>query len=458
MSQGTPAVGAQRGAQHGMAIFSLIWFGQVISLLGSGLTEFGLGVWVFQRTGAATDYALIALCISLPQVLVAPLAGTVVDRTDRRLVMLLSDSGAAISTLMVALLAWTGQLETWHVYAAVLAVQYPAYAALVSQLVPQERLGRANGMIEMAWSGSMIAAPLLAATLIEYVSLSGVLVVDLLTFCVGAGTLLLARTPGGIVAEAASSADGDATPSFMAQTREGWQYLATRRGLTGLLTFSAIISLSAGSFNALFVPMVLSTETPAVLGGLASIGGLGMLAGGLLLAAWGGPRRRMVGVIGASLLFGVALTVIGMQPSWLALAVAVAVYFGCQPFLNGCEQTIWQTTVPLGLQGRVLSVRRAVEHGAAMVAYLVAGPIADHLVSPLLAPGGVLTSTVGTLIGTGPGRGIGLLLVVMGLVALLVTLVGSLLPRIRQVEDDLPAASDEVPGLAVEQVRLEPAA
>ena len=276
---------ARRGTQRGMTIFSLIWFGQVISLLGSGLTEFGLGVWVFQRTGAATDYALIALCISLPQVMVAPLAGTVVDRIDRRLAMLLSDSGAALSTLIVAMLAWSGQLETWHVYAAVLAtstfaaMQYPAYAALVSQLVPPERLGRANGMIEMAWSGSMIAAPLLAATLIEHVSLSGVLVVDLLTFCVAAGTLMLARVPGGAVVKAVP---GEAT-TFVTDTREGWAYLATRRGLTALLGFSVVVSLSAGSFNALFVPMVLSTESTVVLGGLASIGGVGMLAGGLLL-------------------------------------------------------------------------------------------------------------------------------------------------------------------------------
>src|SRR5215216_4030687 len=193
-------------ARHGMLIFSVIWLGQVISLVGSGLTEFGLGVWVFQRTGAATDYALIALCISLPQVLVTPLAGTLVDRVDRRLVMLLSDSGAALSTLMIALLAWGGQLEPWHVYAAVLAtstcaaVQYPAYAALLTHLVPPERLARANGMVEMAWSASLIVAPLIAATLIELISLPGLLLVDLLTFAVGVGTLLLARIPGGAVA------------------------------------------------------------------------------------------------------------------------------------------------------------------------------------------------------------------------------------------------------------------
>ncbi|MCC6179609.1 MAG: MFS transporter [Chloroflexi bacterium] len=429
--------------RQGMWAFGLIWIGQVVSLVGSGLTEFGLGVWVFQHTGAATDYALIALCISLPHVLVAPLAGTLVDRTDRRRVMLLSDSAAALSTLAVALLAWGGRLEVWHVYAAVLAtstcaaVQYPAYAALVMQLVPKEHLGRANGLVELAWSASLIVAPLAAAALIAVVGLPGVLMVDLLTFGVGFGTLLLARVPSHAPERIAEpDAMPDATP-FGVRVRAGWAYIAARPGLAGLLVFSAVMSLSAGTFNALFAPMILSTEPASVLGGLASLGGCGMLTGGLLLAAWGGPRRRIVGVIGTSLLFSLALVVIGAHPSWLALAVAVVLYFGCQPVLNGCEQTLWQSAVPDHLLGRVLSARRAVEHGVATLAYLGAGPLADRLVEPLLAPGGVLAPTVGAIIGVGAGRGIGLMLVVMGLVALLTTIASGLSARLR-VEDGLP--------------------
>ena len=445
--------------RHGMLTFGLIWLGQVISLVGSGLTEFGLGVWVFQRTGAATDYALIALCISLPQVLVAPLAGTVVDRADRRLVMLLSDCGAALSTLTIALLAWSGSLEPWHVYAAVLAtstcaaVQYPAYAALVAHLVPSERLSRANGMVEMAWSASMIVAPLIAAALIELVSLPGLLLVDLLTFGIGVGTLLLVRVPAGTV-----EPTGDrAVEGFLTQTREGWRYVTSRPGLTGLLVYSAVVSLGAGTFNALFAPMVLSSQSAGVLGGLASVGGCGMLAGGLVLTAWGGPRRQVVAVIGAGLTFGLAMAVIGAQPSWLGLAVVVGVYFGCLPILNGCEQTIWQRTVPTRLQGRALSLRRAVEHGAAMIAYLVAGPVADRLVEPLLAPDGALVPTIGALIGTGPGRGIGLLLVLMGLVTVLTALGAGLSRHIRRIEDEQPSA-ETVAASAVMTPALEPAA
>jgi hypothetical protein len=138
--------------------------------------------------------------------------------------------------------------------------------------------------------------------------------------------------------------------------------------------------------------------------------------------------------------------------------MAVGVYFGCLPLLNGCEQTIWQRAVPSGLQGRVLSIRRAVEHGAAIVAYLVAGPIADRLVEPLFAPGGALAPTVGAILGTGPGRGLGLLLVVMGLVALLATLVASLSARIRSIEDEQSVTAGDTPVATAAEPVLEPAA
>ncbi|MCC7367394.1 MAG: MFS transporter [Chloroflexi bacterium] len=423
-----------------MATFSVIWLGQVVSMVGSGLTEFGLGVWVFQRTGAATDYALIALCISLPQVLVAPLAGTIVDRADRRRVMLLADCGAALSTLVVAALAWGGQLQTWHVYATVLAtstcaaLQYPAYAALMARLVPTRHLGRANGMVEMAWSGSLIVAPLLAAALISWVSLPGLLLVDLATFGVGVATLMLARIPGGARPEPVQAASHHRA-GLMAELREGWGFIAERPGLRGLLVFSTLVSLSAGTFNALFAPMILSTESASVLGGLASAGGCGMLAGGLLLTAWGGPRRRLLGACGASILLGLAMVTIGWHPTWIVLALAVGLYFGTLPFVNGCEQTIWQAATPDGLQGRVLSVRRAVEHGAAMLAYLAAGPLADRVLEPLLASSGTLASSVGVWIGTGPGRGIGLLLVVMGLLAVATALAAVRSRRLRSLED-----------------------
>jgi MFS family permease len=442
---------APRGANGGLAIFGLIWFGQLVSLIGSGLTEFALGVWVFQRTGAATDYALTAFFITLPHVVAAPFAGALVDRWDRRRVMLLSDCGAALSSLAVALLAWSGRLEVWHVYGAVLVTstcatfQFPAYATLVTQLVPKQHLGRANGMVETASAVGWIASPLLAGLLMGAISLSGIILLDAATFLVGVSLLLVARVPKREAGDARDVPSG----SLFRQAASGWTYIAARPGLRGLLTFFVIVNFSVGLFNALFVPLVLSFAPTAVLGTLVAIGTSGLLVGGLLMTAWGGPRRRVNGILGLGLPFGLCILAIGLQPFAPLIAVAAFLYYLCQPVINASDQAIWQSKVAFDVQGRVFATRRAIEHAAALLAYLVAGPLADRLFSPLLAADGALAASLGPLVGVGPGRGIGLLFVLMGLVALLATAWGYTSPRVRRIEDELPdTLVEEAPPLA----------
>ena len=145
----------QQTAPRGMLTFSTIWFGQLISTIGSGLTAFALGVWVYQREQSVTLFALTLLAATLPNVLLSPIAGALADRWNRRTVMILSDVGAGLSTLSIALLFFSGQLQTWHVYVAVAAnaafnsLQWPAYSAATTMLVPKEHLGRAGGMVQI---------------------------------------------------------------------------------------------------------------------------------------------------------------------------------------------------------------------------------------------------------------------------------------------------------------------
>ena len=177
--------------------FLIIWLGQVVSLVGSGLTSFALGVWVFERTGSATQFALIGLSAVLPRVLLSPLAGAIVDRFDRRRVMILGDLGAGLSTLVVVLLLYTARLEIWHIYllsavsAAFGTVQWPAFAATTSLLVSKKNLGRANGMVQFGLAASEILAPAMAGVLVGLIQLEGVILIDVVTFVFAVGTLLL---------------------------------------------------------------------------------------------------------------------------------------------------------------------------------------------------------------------------------------------------------------------------
>jgi MFS family permease len=437
-----------RSVNGGLLIFGLIWLGQLVSLIGSGLTEFGIGVWVYQRSGSATEFALIAFFTTLPHVVVSPLAGALVDRWDRRWVMIGSDCGAALSSLTVALLAWSGNLQVWQVYLAVfvtsscVAFQFPAYASLVTHLVPKAQLGRANGLIGLAWSAGLIAAPPLAAALLGRVGLTGLILLDLVTFLVGVSTLLVARVEG----PAAVSRPAATGTSLLREVGAGWSYIASRPGLRELLIIFVPVNFTVGLTNVLFAPLVLSFAPPEVLGTIVAIGaGGGFLVGSLLMTAWGGPKRRVLGILGPGPLLALGLLALGLWPSAPLIAIAGFLYFVCQPIINSCDQTLWQSKVAREVQGRVFATRRAIEHAAVLLAYLVAGPLADQVFNPLLTPSGPLATSVGLVLGVGPGRGIGLLLVLLGLVTLLALAWGALSPRVRQIDRELPDIDRDLP-------------
>ena len=424
-----------------MTTFLLLWFGQAISLLGSGLTSFALGVWMFERTGSATYVALIGLCAVLPRVLLSPLVGTFIDRWDRRTVMILSDAGAGCSTLFIASMLATGRIEVWHIYLAVAvsaafgAVQWPAYTATTTLLVPPEQLGRANGMMQLAQAASDVLAPALAGVLVQRIGLQGVIFIDVTTFVFAVVTLLLVRFPR-LAAPAVQ--DTESKESFWQQVTYGWTYINARPGLRGLLLFSTVVNFLWGMVGALITPLILTFTTSTNLGLIISIAGGGMLLGSLAMSAWGGPRRRIHGVLRFEFLSGLCFILIGMRPAFWPIALGV---FGAHctiAVIFGSNQTIWQRKVAPEVQGRVFATQQMVGKAAMPLAYLLAGPLAEWVFEPLLADGGALATSVGALVGTGPGRGIGLLFVVMGVVKMVVALAGSFNPRVRLIEDELP--------------------
>ena len=438
----------QNVAPRGLQTFLLIWFGQLISLTGSGLTGFALGVWVYQRTGSVTQFALISLFTALPGIAFSPIAGALVDRWDRRRAMILSDSGAGLCTLSVALLLLAGRLEVWHIYVAMAlsstfsAFQWPAYSAATTLLVPKQHLGRASGMVQIAEATAQIASPVLAGTLMGVIRIQGVILIDFATFLFAVFTLLVARVPGPETTSEGKAGQG----TLLREATYGWTYIRARPGLLGLLLFFAASNFATGIVQVLFTPLVLSFTTVAVLGLLLSIGGLGFLAGSLTMSVWGGPRRRVYGILGSNLLMGAVLFAAGLPPRAWILGVAAFLAFFSLPITNGCSQAIWQSKTAPDVQGRVFAVRRMIAWASLPLAYLIAGPLADQVFEPLLAEGGLLASSVGPIIGVGTGRGIGLLYIILGSTILLATPVAYLYPRLRLVETELPDfIADEAP-------------
>jgi len=282
-------------AAPGTRAFLMMWTGLTVSLLGSALTAFALGIRIFQQTDSTTQYALVLLSAAVPPLVVLPLAGPLVDRFHRKLVLVGCDALGAAATCGIAGLAWSGNLGLGPacalvaVLSAVGAVQWPAYSATVTLLVPREQLGRANGLTQIAHAVSQVAAPLVAGGLIVWIGLAGIAAVDLATFAFSTVLLLLAAIPRGSGTSAAPRR------GYLRDLPFGWRYIRDRRGLLALLVMFALINFFAEMASVLFTPLVLAFSTPAALGAIVSVGGLGLVAGGVLLTAWGGPRRPALG-------------------------------------------------------------------------------------------------------------------------------------------------------------------
>lgn len=428
-----------------MRTFFIIWLGQLVSMIGSGLTGFGLAVWIYEQTGQATPFALTVMFGNLPQVLISPFAGALIDRWNRRLVMIIADTGSALITLVFFLLLAFGQLAIWQIYLGVIlssvlaSFQEPAYAASITMLVPKKDLPRANGLMQMGQALQMLIAPVLAGILFVSIGLRGIIMIDAVTFFFAVGALLLVHIPQPQRTSPAETAETNR--SLWREAAFGWHYLRARRGLFGLLIFFALVNFFLNFSAVLLGPMVLSFGTAAGLGTAQTMGGVGMLIGSIAMSTWRGPKRRMTAVIGFIFLASCGLFIAGLQSSVWVVAVGMFLLMFSVPFGSGLSQVIFQTKVEPAVQGRVFSIRTMIARSMMPVAFLLAGPLADQVFEPLLREGGALASTwIGTLVGVGPGRGIGALYLVSAVVLWLASGLAWANPHIRHVETDLPDA------------------
>ena len=438
-----------RPVTRGMRTFFVIWSGQLVSTIGSGLTGFALGVWIYQETGSVTMFALNMLAFAIPNLVVSPFAGALVDRYDRRWVMILSDTGAGLATLSIAILYMTDNLAVWNIILATAfnsafsTFQWPAYSAVTTLLVPKDQLGRAGGMVQIGEAISQLLAPAAAGALFVTTGLGGVIAIDFVTYFFAVLTLLFVRVPSPERSQAGVEGQG----SIWKEAMFGWTYISARAGLLGLLLVFAAFNFVSGMIFPLIMPMIMDMTSVAMLGYLVSIVGVGMLVGTLLMSAWGGPKRRIHGVLGFLMISGFFTSMLGVSPLIPVLAVAGFGLMFTMPIINGSSQAIWQSKVDPDVQGRVFAVRRMIAWSMTPLAYIVAGPLVDRVFRPLLLEGGALADSVGQLIGVGPSRGTGFMFMVVGAVSMVVAALGYLNPHVRNVEDELPDAvvPDEAP-------------
>ncbi|MBO3750532.1 amino acid adenylation domain-containing protein [Streptosporangiaceae bacterium NEAU-GS5] len=443
----TPEADEPDAVRPSMRRFMGVAVGQLVSITGSALTTFAVPLWIYLTTGSLVSFALFSAVGLVPGLVAAPLAGAIVDRTDRRLVMLAGDIGSGVTQLALLILLWSGKLQVWHIYpllvclSVAMTFQRLAYQSAVPQLVPKRFIGHANGVVGLTNGVAQLIVPLAAAGLLAAIGLGGILVIDVVSYGVAIGTLIAIRFPDTMAWRRRET--------VWAEIVNGLRYSWGNTGIRSIITFFAVVNLFMSACFVMISPLVLSFATLDDVGRVSAFGGLGVFLGGLALAIWGGPRRkRLRGQLYALIAVGLFAVVIGLQENLVVIAVGVFGIFCSLTLLNGIYQTIIQVKVPQRYHGRVFALNQMVAFSTLPIGFGLLAPYVTTRLEPMLADGGPLAGTVGALIGTGTGRGIAFMYVIFGLImaasVLVATRVNTLWNFDRLVPDSLP---DDVVGL-----------
>jgi MFS transporter, DHA3 family, macrolide efflux protein len=440
---------APRRRPTGMVGFTLVWVGQLVSVLASSATGFALTIWAYETTGSATALGVITTSFLLPFLLLSPIAGAMVDRYNRKLMMMVSDLAAAAATIAVLVLHATGGLAIWHLYLTSILIglgntfQWPAYSAAITTMVPKEQYQRANGMMGLVDSGPGVLAPLLAGALYPIAGLTGILLLDVATFVLAIGTLLAVDVP-----TPPRSAEGEAARGhLLAEAVFGFKYIFKRKSLLGLQLFFVTLNFLTGF--GLVVPFILARtgNNSMSLGAVTSAAALGGIAGGLLMSTWKGFKRRMTNVFVGEFLFGfTGFFLFGFGRSLSFWIPTVALGAVAAALTNSTAQAIWQSKVPPDLQGRVFSARRFISWSLIPVTPVLAGALADFVTGPAMVSDTWMSRAFGWAVGTSPGSGLALQYVVAGaLYCLACVLVLFFVPAVRNLDTLVPDHDAKLP-------------
>ena len=429
----------------GMFGFIVVWLGQIISVLASSMTGFGLSLWMYRQTESATAMGLMQVAYITPFLLLSPIAGVMVDRHNRKLMMMVSDLTAVVGTTFLLIMYATGHLQFWHLYiSAVLnglgnTFQWPAYSAAISTMVPKEQYGRANGLMSLVDAGPGILAPLLAGMVLAIPNINGlvwIMILDVVTFFIAIGALLIVHVPQPEKTEEGQKESGN----IWREALYGFKYIFQRPSLLGLQIIFFFGNLFAGIQWTLFTPMILArtAQNSLIFGSVQTAGAVGGVIGGIIMSAWGGFKKRVHGVLAGHILIGLSGMLLGIAtglPLWIPAIILVNLLV---PLINSSNQAIWQSKVAPDVQGRVFSARRLIAWFAQPLTPIIGGTLADFVMEPAMRTQSSLSNAFSWLVGSGPGAGMGLLTVFACLGVTLVGLTGYFIRPVRQAETILP--------------------
>lgn len=405
--------------------FLILLATQSFSALGSSMSSFALVIWSYQQQGSALRTALLSVCSYAPYVLVSIFAGAISDRWNKKTIMLVCDTFAAMCTLATAVLLHMGRLEIWHLYVLnalnglMNTFQQPATDVTITLITPKAHYQLASGLRSLANSLCSILAPALATAMLTLAGIQTVILFDLLTFAAAFVSLLFwIRIP-------VMEKNEEMQEPMLDMAKSGLLYLRKNPGILHLMLFLAAINFTASVYNAAFPAMVLSREGGGqiALGVVNSVAGAAMIAGSILAGIWPKPKSRVRMICNTLLLsmstenfllaFGRSLPVwcFGAVLGWIGI-----------PLMNANLDVVFRQYIPVEMQGRVYSARNTLQFFTIPIGYVAGGYLVDRVFEPLMATQEMESGLV-ILFGSGKGSGAACLFAILWLVGLMTCLV-----------------------------------
>lgn len=414
--------------------FMLLWSGELISAIGSGITSFGLGVYVFNVTGKASAMTLVTLLAFLPSLLLSAFAGVLADRYDRRLLMIIGDSFSAIGLVYILVCMLFGDVGLWQICVGVTissvfsSLMEPSYKATVTDLLTPDEYAKASGMVQAAGSAKYLISPIIAGALLAVSDIKLLLIIDICTFFVTVTTTLVVRN--GLAAKPSQKHD-----SFLTEFKIGWAALNAKRGVMVLVILASIITFFIGFIQTLSTPMFLAFTNTSTLGIAETICASGMLATSILIGVLaikkGYVKMLAISLFGAGLFMGV----FGLRENVVLICVSGFLFFAMMPFANTALDVLVRNNIENSVQGRAWGLIGVISQLGYVAAYALSGVLADYVFTPMLVEDGVLADSVGKFFGTGVGRGTGLLISLAGVMLAVCAIVVICAKSVRKLEN-----------------------
>lgn len=420
--------------EDGFKKFLIIWLGELISNIGSGMTAFGLGVYVWQLTHSAVDVSLVEMAALLPTILLCPAAGVLADRFDRRLLMILGDSVSAFGLIVMLVLMNTGNIQVWQIClcvgfgSAFVALLDPAYKSTITDLLTEDEYSKASGMVSIASSSKFLISPIIGGLILAVSGIEVILTIDIMTFVVTVVAILSVRKSLAVKSQV------NKEMNFFKDLKEGWMIILESKGVMLLIVLVSFLMFYMGFIQVLSKPMILSFTSEKTTGILQTVVACGMMVSSIMIGS-GILKSKYVNVMVASFVVsGITMVGFGATTSIPVIIISGFLFFASLPYATASIEVLIRKSIDNEKQGRAWGLISLISQLGFVIAYVLAGVLADYVFNPALVEGGVLADTVGKIIGTGETRGIGFLIILAGLGLMITALIVSKSKSLREME------------------------